>query len=100
MLPDFRPLLIVDFPLLSEFLSLAFRARLIALDTPGSFPSPIVIRLPALPVLMKLVVWNLFIVPSVSVPGMISIVFSPAGVDVIIKRGDSAVMRPSAVVKR
>jgi hypothetical protein len=47
-----------------------------------------------------LVVWNLFIVPSVSVPGMISIVFSPAGIDVIIKCGDSAVMRPSAVVKR
>jgi hypothetical protein len=100
MLPNLRPLLIVGFPLLSEFLSLLCRARLIALDTPGSLPFPMVIRLPALPVLVKLVVRNPFIVPLVSVPGMVSVVFSPAGVDVIIKRGDSAVMRPSAVVKR
>jgi hypothetical protein len=47
-----------------------------------------------------LVVRNPFIVPLVSVPGMVSVVFSPARVDVIIKRGDAAVMRPSAVVKR
>ncbi len=100
MLPNLRPLLIVGFPLLSEFLSLLCRARLIALDTPGSLPFPMVIRLPALPVLVKLVVRNPFIVPLVSVPGVVSVVFSPAGVDVIIKRGDAAVMRPSAVVKR
>jgi hypothetical protein len=63
-------------------------------------PFPMVIRFPALPVLVKLLVRNPFIVPLVSVPGMVSVVFSPAGVDVIVKRGDTLVMRPSAVVKQ
>ena len=100
MLPNFRPLLIVGFPLLSEFLSLVLRTRLIALDAPGPLPFPMVIRLPALPVLAKLLVRNPFIVPRVSVPGMVVVVFSPAGVDVIIEPGDAVVVSPSAVVKR
>jgi len=99
MLPHVRLLLIVGFALLSEFLSLVFRTRLIALDVPGSLSFPVMIRVPALPVLTKLVVRNSFVVPLVTIPTMIGVVFSPARVDVIIELWDAAEMRPSMVVK-
>jgi hypothetical protein len=71
---------------------------LIVLDTPGSLPLPIAIMIPALPVLLKLLVRDLFIVPPVSVPILVSVVSSPTRVYIIIKRGYVVIIGPTTVI--
>jgi hypothetical protein len=94
---NLRQLMILLLPLLSEFLPLRLRSRLIALDAPGSLLLPISIIIPALPVLLKSFVRNSFIVPSVSVPIMVSVVRSPTWVYIKIKTWNTVVIGPTPV---
>jgi hypothetical protein len=98
LLLNFRPPFILLLSLLSQFLSLLLWARLIALDTPGSslFPMPIIF--PTLPVLLKPLVRNPFIVPSVSVPVTVSVVSSPTRIHVKIETWNGAIITPAPVI--
>ena len=98
MLLDLGSLLILLLPLLSQFLALWLWSRLVALDVPRSLPFPMSIFLPALPVLLKSLVRNRFIVPPVPVPIMVSVVASPPGVDIKIKTGHTVIIPPAPVI--
>jgi hypothetical protein len=54
--------------------------------------------IPALPVLLKLLVRDLLIVPPVSVPIPVSVVPSPTRVYIIIKRWYSVIISPTPVI--
>jgi len=84
------PLVPFPFPLLSEFLPLSFRPRLIVVDAPSrpSFPVPILV--PPSPVLFQTGVGNSLIVPSMPVPVMISVEVSPIGVYIEIESRDTS----------
>jgi hypothetical protein len=71
---------------------------LIALDALGFFLFPVSITLPALPVLLKLLVRNPFIVPRMSVPIMVSVVSSPTWVYIIIKAWNIVIISPTPVI--
>jgi len=98
MLLDLRSLLILLLPLLSQFLALWLWSRLIALDVPRSLSFPMSSFLPALPVLLKSLVRNRFIVPPVPVPIMVSVVSLPPGVDIKIKTGHTVIIPPAPVI--
>ena len=68
LFPDIRPLLEFLLPLLFQFTYLLLWARLIFLDSPRPVPFPMPVIFPALPVTLKLLLGDPFIVPSVSVP--------------------------------
>jgi len=71
---------------------------LIALDAPGSSPFPVSIITPDLPVLVKSLVRNPFIVPRVSVPMTVSVVSSPTWVYIKIKAWNSVIINPTPVI--
>jgi hypothetical protein len=98
MLLNLRPLAILPFPLLSQFLSLLLWWGSIALDSPRSLLFPISIIVPGLPVLMKVLVMNRFIVPPVAVPIMVSVVSSPTWVYIIIKTRNIVIITPAPVI--
>jgi hypothetical protein len=54
--------------------------------------------MPALPVLLKSVVRNSFIVPPVSVPITVSVVSSPVRVYIKIKTWDIVIIGPTPVI--
>jgi hypothetical protein len=92
------PLLILLLPLMSYFLSLVLRSRLITLDVPSSFPFPVTITIPVLPVTMKSLVRNSFVIPLVSVPIMVSVVSSPPRVYIVVKPWDTVVISPAPII--
>ena len=98
MLLNLRPLLILLLPLLSEFLSLGLRSRLIALDAPSSLPFPMTVSMPALPVLLKSLGRNPFIVPPVPVPITVSVESSPTWVYIKIETWNIGIINPAPVV--
>jgi hypothetical protein len=71
---------------------------LVVLDAPGSTPFPIPGIIPAFPVLLELPAGYPFMVPSVSVPIVVSVVSSPARIHIIIKPWDVVEVNPTVVV--
>ncbi|NJD55580.1 MAG: hypothetical protein FIA94_04145 [Nitrospirae bacterium] len=98
MPPDLRSLLILFLPLMSQLLPLFLWPTLIALDAPGLLPFPISITVPVLPVTVKSLVRNPFIVPAVSVPIMVSVVASPARVYIIIELWNIPIESPTPII--
>jgi len=72
--------------------------RLIALYAPGFLPFPESITLPTLPVPLKPLMIDPFIVPPAPVPITISIVPSPPRVYVIIKTWNTIIITPAPVI--
>jgi hypothetical protein len=98
MLLDLGPLLILVLPLLLEDLPLLLRTRLVALDAPRPLLRPMLSRMPALPVLLKLSVRNRSIVPPVPLPRMVSVVGSPVWVYIKIKSWNVGIITPAPVI--
>jgi hypothetical protein len=98
MLLNLRPLLILLLSLLSQCLSLLLRQRLIVLDAPRSLLFPMPIIMPALPVLLKLLGRNRFIVPPMPVPIVVSVVSSPTRIYVEIKTRNGIIVTPIPVI--
>jgi hypothetical protein len=98
LLLNLRPLLILLLPLLPQYLLLLWRPRLIALDAPVFLPLPILIRVPALPILLKSLVGNLLIVPPVPLPVMVSVVSSPTRIYIEIELWNMIEVGPTTVV--
>ena len=59
---------------------------------------PISVVLPALPVLLKVLARNPFIVPAMSVPIMVSVVSSPFWVYIIVKAWNTLIIGPAPVI--
>jgi hypothetical protein len=93
-----RPLSILLFPLLPHFMPLFIRERLIFLYIPGPFPFPTLVSLPVLPILLKSLMGDPFIVPTVPAPVMVSVVSSPTRVYIKIKSWDISVISPAPVI--
>jgi len=70
----------------------------IALDTPGSLPFPIIVIMPAVPVSLELAVGNSFIIPSMSIPVVVSVIASPSWIYIIVKAWDAVIISPSTII--
>jgi hypothetical protein len=95
---NLRPLVILLLSFVSYFLSLLLRPRFIALDAPGPLLFPMSTTAPGLPVLLKSLVRNPLIVPSVTIPIMVPVVPPPAGIYVEIERWNSVIITPTPVI--
>ena len=98
MLLNLGPLLILTLSFLSHLLSLLPGLGRIILNVPSFLLFPVSVTLPGLPVPLKLRIWDLLIVPSVTLPIVVMVVSSPMGVHVIIESRDPTVIDPTAII--
>ncbi len=93
-----RPALVFMFPLGSQFLSLLHWSWVVALYVPSFLPFPISVVMPASPILLKFPLRNTLIIPWVSLPLMVSVVFSPMRIYIIIETRHVVIINPTTVI--